>query len=217
MQIGNAEYAVLFIILVVTVGVMQWAGGSLKETPPPTRISRTSPGRAIVLLGLLLLLTASLFTARDVQAYRKLNAIQQHGQRTEATVDLFNWSFGRGPGSRSVRYHYAVWSAGRDKMTQYEGEEYLGPLRPNDPHFVYANTKGRVPIAFDLSNPQNSALNFEDSVFTGAQAQGRIINAESGLRAALCGFVFFTLALIVGSKLDLLGAAAEAGRRFNGI
>lgn len=161
-----------------------------------------SPLRAIVLLGLCLLLIAALLTTRDVQAYRKLNAIQQHGQRAEAIVDAINWSCGRGRGAYSAVYHYAVRSAGLAPATQYAGEEYLGPCRANDPHYVYANTQGRVPIAYDVSNPQNSALNFDDSVFTGTQARGRIADVENGLLYTLLYFAALSLVLIAGHNLD---------------
>lgn len=161
-----------------------------------------SPRRAIVLLGLGVLLIATLLTLRDVQAYRKLTAIQQHGQRTDAIVDAINWSCGRGPGSYSAVYHYAVPLVGKSAPAQFAGEEYLGPCRANDPHYVYANATGRVPIAYDVSNPQNSALNFDDSVFTGAQARGRIADAKGGLLQSLLFFAAFSLVLIAGHMLD---------------
>lgn len=167
------------------------------------RVDRSSkaPWRAIALLGLCVLLISTLLTIRDVQTYRKLTVIRHHGQRAEAVVDMFNWSCGRGRGVYRVAYHYAVPSVGPSAPTQYAGEEYIATCSGKDPHFDYANTTRRVPIAYDVSNPQNSALNFDDSVFTGTQAQGRIADVENGLLYSLLYFAALSLVLIAGHNL----------------
>lgn len=204
MQIGYTGWAILLVILTATVVVMRRIERSLAENPP-VETPRTKRRLAIGVVAFVMLAVLAVTAVPDYLTYRKLIAIQQHGRRAEGIVDtIYVAGCGRsGPCSLNVRYHYRAPSPEDGRPIQLTGDEYLGPKYSDDPHFVYASTRGRVPIAYDLTKPQKSAVNFDDSVFAGAQSRSRIAHAQSGVWVFLLAigmFLLWSLTFVLGQR-----------------
>lgn len=147
---------------------------------------KLTPMQQIVVVPVMLLLVSMVVIAPQLLDYRKLVAIRQHGARAEAQVDDVYTSCGKHSCSRRVRYHFTV--AGQSAT--WTGDERLGSDRDGEPHAAYAGRTGHVPIAYDTTRPNRSALNFDNSVFTAMQetqvasslrAMGGIMTIEIGL------------------------------------
>lgn len=187
MQMGYGGWTILLIILIGTLVVTGRVERSLKDNSP-AESPRIKPGALIAVFVVAMLLVIGLLASVDYRAYSKLTAIHQHGRRADADVDSIYTVAGRsGPSSFYVRYHYVALSPRDGQLLPLTGNEYLGSKRADDPHFVYANTQRRVPIGYDVDNPQHSLVNFDDSIFSGAQERALIARAEGGYLTLLLG------------------------------
>jgi hypothetical protein len=93
--------------------------------------------------------------------------IQANGQRAMAdVVRIYNGGCGKHSCSIDVEYAFTPTSGMSEGSQPIHGYGQLGTSdRPNDPNLVYANTNQHVPIAYEVDDPQVSALNFNDDVF----------------------------------------------------
>lgn len=88
--------------------------------------------------------------------------IQRNGLRAMAdVVRIYSGECGRG-GSCSIYVEYTFMPSTETKSMH--GYARLG-WRNNDPSVAYARTNKQVPIAYEVSHPEVSALNFNDDVF----------------------------------------------------
>ncbi len=197
MHVGHTGWAVLLAVLVATLAVMWRAQRSLKSNPP-IESHRGKKAQAIGVYVVVMLAVFAIIIFSDYLPYRKLVAIQQHGGRADGTVDsIYVAGCGRsGPCTLGVRYHYSAPAPEHGGSIQLMGDELLGPDRSDDPYYVYASSKGHVPIAFDSEQPQESALNFDDSVFTGGQAFRRLAQMKSFAETLLIAAAIMSLVLI---------------------
>jgi len=107
----------------------------------------------------------------SIRNYQRLSGIHQHGERSEATVDTIYRRCGRHGCSLYVQYHFSASLPGGGRIAESAGEGYIGRESPDNALFAYARNTGHVPIAYDLNNVQNSALNFGNSAISGDQAR----------------------------------------------
>jgi hypothetical protein len=99
------------------------------------------------------------------QSAWKLTEIQHHGARANANViDIYT-----GPCSKrgcSIDVEYRFMPGGRNMVAPATGYAHLASSEnPDDPHWAFAKANREVPIAYDISDPSVSALNFDDTVF----------------------------------------------------
>ena len=175
-KIGYLGYIGLSFLLVLTFLAMHRIGQSLADNPPKEG-KKLNPWLYSGFMSVIILPIAGMIMVHGTREYHRLLTIQQHGRRTEASVDLiYRHCSGRSPCSLRVQYHYQPLAQGR--TTQLIGDARLGRDRPDDPHVAYARTTGHVPIGYDLRNPYDSALNFDDSVFTKDQARQVLVASE---------------------------------------
>lgn len=149
---------------------------------------RSSPAVIAILYSSLILMILAMTLPGNIANYRRLCQIQQHGQLSEANVDSIYRRCGRHGCSLYVQYHYSASTPGQGRIVQAAGEAYIGPERPDNGLFIYAQSTGHVPIAYDLNNVQSSALNFDNSALSGYQAHQVVSKMET--LVAILAFVF---------------------------
>jgi predicted RNA-binding Zn-ribbon protein involved in translation (DUF1610 family) len=93
--------------------------------------------------------------------------IQRNGQRVTAdVVRIYRGSCGKRSCSIDVEYAFRLASDTDGTSQPIHGYARLGSSnRPNDPDILYARTNQHLPIAYEVDNPQVSALNFNDDIF----------------------------------------------------
>jgi predicted RNA-binding Zn-ribbon protein involved in translation (DUF1610 family)/uncharacterized membrane protein len=93
--------------------------------------------------------------------------IQLNGQRAMANVvRVYTGSCGKHSCSINVEYTFTPTSDTEGASEPLHGYSQIGTTnRPNDPDVVYARTHQYIPIAYEVDDPQVSALNFNDDVF----------------------------------------------------
>jgi len=112
--------------------------------------------------------------AYQVRDSENLSGIQSHGQRIIAdVVDIYTSTCGKTGCNVEVEYKYVPLGRQGLSAAPVTGHAYLANSRdPADPQLIFAKTHNSVPVAYDITRPNISALNFNDDVF-------RIDHAES--------------------------------------
>jgi hypothetical protein len=88
-------------------------------------------------------------------------AIQMHGQRIKATVQgIYNNSCDTRGCNTTVVYQFTPLHGAQ----RFTSSVDLGSSRDKT-RLDFARQENRVPIAYDIHNPTNSFLNFDDNVF----------------------------------------------------
>ena len=138
------------------------------------------------------------FAVYEIHSSQALTEIQQHGQRTTATIlDLYEDSDGcekhRGCNIKAKYQFTPVAGAGSSQpVTGYAVLGNSGGL--NNPWLRYAQSHHTIPIAYDVTNPSNSTENFDDAAFTVNHVQQSYSTIEFKGIAFAFGIVMFWLA-----------------------
>jgi hypothetical protein len=190
--------------MVILLILMKWAKPSIDESRRLRAKNAIKTKQSLpilfVLLGLCFVVINVQFVSEEYANYRKLTVIQQHGRRAVANVDSI-YVHGCSRGGSCVlhaRYHYTPIALSSRVSMVSVGDDRLGFDEMNDPNYIFANSTGHVPVAYDVLNPSNSAINFGDDVFRTDQTHRLISQIAAfeipillGFSALIVGIIYF--------------------------
>ncbi len=171
MRISQAVIVPIWILSIAGFMVMV----KLLKTSPAARVpqnSVTPSWHSSLIVGLLIVAFLGWFSIPEYARYRRLVRIQQHGVRAIADVDsIYKGDCTRSGCSLHATYHYMAGPLSSGLSERIEGEDYLGRDELDDPHYLYASATKHLPVAYDRLAPNNSAINFDNQVFSTDQTR----------------------------------------------
>ena len=209
MNIGFLPFAGVFVIVIGALLLRLFSNKSrLSVHDSPTMSAKSSsPWPRVIACSSVILITMAVTLPGTITNYPRLSGIQEHGRRSEAAVDSIYRRCGRHGCSLYVQYHFSASFPGGGRVVESAGEGYIGPERSDNALFAYAQNTGHVPVAYDLTNIQNSALNFGNSALSGDQARQLISRMK-----IICVVLLMILA-IMAAPLFLAPIFGRKGRR----
>jgi hypothetical protein len=171
---------------------------------------RASVGLVIAVVGIICGAVFSIIIFTVISGYRTDVAIQRNGQRVMAdVVRIYDGGCGKRGCSINVEYRFTPQNVGHGSGNQVHGYGYLGNSRnQSNPELDFAQSNHVVPVAYDVTNPSVSELNFDDWVF-------KVDHAAATWRGIRDLVILFAGMFVV--VLSLIAFVSVRGKRDTGL
>jgi hypothetical protein len=175
------------LIAILREGMARWGGepsGAAVFLPESgrTAITRFAMRQLMWLMGIIALGLFTYIVIWQMGDHAKTLQLQKHGVQADAAiVRIYKADCSQHGCSINVEYAYSTTDG-----NNLHGHAYLtGDDNLGDPDYLYAKSHRTIPIVFDATHPEVSALNFKNRVFRSDTLVGRL------------GIIAFMLVLIL--------------------